>query len=377
MGWPCRLELWGETIDQAREDYAAVANAIAAFEPVTMIAEPGEDAAAARAARGRVEIVELPLDDSWLRDCGPIYVYGEGRRRRRPLPLQRLGGEVLALGPGCRGRGADRRAAGRRRAPGAAGARGGIDPDRRRGHAADHRGVSAQPEPQPVLSRTEIEQELARHLGVERIVWLGRGLVEDRDTDGHVDLIAAFAAAGSTCSFRPCRPSNPNVEHCRRTASRLRGGRHRGARAALPALRGGGRRDGRGRLSELLSVQRRGDRARVRRGQRRGRARDRSRARIPGGRWCRSPGRCSPTAAAVRTASPSRFRRAMAERPSCSPPGRRPPRRPGRGPPTRPPLRVGLVQQRWHADPDEHEAALARGSRWPRPRGRGWSACRS
>ena len=82
MGWPCRLELWGETIEQARADYAAVANAVAAFEPVTMIANPGEDPARARAACGEgVEIVELPLDDSWLRDCGPIYVYGDDGRR--------------------------------------------------------------------------------------------------------------------------------------------------------------------------------------------------------------------------------------------------------------------------------------------------------
>ena len=83
MGWPCRADLWGETMDQARADYAAVANAIAAFEPVTMIANPGDDAAAARAAcSSGVEVVELPLDDSWLRDCGPIYVYGDDGRRR-------------------------------------------------------------------------------------------------------------------------------------------------------------------------------------------------------------------------------------------------------------------------------------------------------
>jgi N-carbamoylputrescine amidase len=31
--------------------------------------------------------------------------------------------------------------------------------------------------------------------------------------------------------------------------------------------------------------------------------------------------------------------------------------------PTRPPLRVGLVQHRWHPDPDEHRAALAEGVR--------------
>ncbi len=82
MGWPCRTELWGETIEQARVDYAAVANAIAAFEPVTMVANPGPDFISARAACGQgVEVVELPLDDSWLRDCGPIYVYGDDGRR--------------------------------------------------------------------------------------------------------------------------------------------------------------------------------------------------------------------------------------------------------------------------------------------------------
>ena len=32
-------------------------------------------------------------------------------------------------------------------------------------------------------------------------------------------------------------------------------------------------------------------------------------------------------------------------------------------PPSRPPLRLGLVQERWHPDPDEHQAALADGIR--------------
>ena len=69
-------------MDQARGDYATVANAIAAFEPVTMIANPGRDAQLARAAcTNAVEIAELPLDDSWLRDCGPMSAATRASRR--------------------------------------------------------------------------------------------------------------------------------------------------------------------------------------------------------------------------------------------------------------------------------------------------------
>src|SRR5690348_3897590 len=76
MGWPCRRVLWGALLERARADYAAVANAIARFEPVWMIAADARDAELARAAcDDGVDVVELPLDDSWLRDCGPIYVY--------------------------------------------------------------------------------------------------------------------------------------------------------------------------------------------------------------------------------------------------------------------------------------------------------------
>ncbi len=100
MGWPCRVELWGPTLAEARADYAVVANSIAAFEPVTMIANPGSDAQAAlgQPAAPAVEVVELPLDDSWLRDCGPIYTYGEEGRARRSISASTPGGRSSLAG---------------------------------------------------------------------------------------------------------------------------------------------------------------------------------------------------------------------------------------------------------------------------------------
>src|SRR3954449_3162277 len=78
MAWPCRAELWGDLLEQARREHAAVANAIADFETVTMVANPGAQAAQARiACADQVEILELAIDDSWLRDSGPISVRGD------------------------------------------------------------------------------------------------------------------------------------------------------------------------------------------------------------------------------------------------------------------------------------------------------------
>jgi agmatine deiminase len=75
------------------------------------------------------------------------------------------------------------------------------------------------PNRNPTLSREQIEQALRSHLGVQAIVWLPYGLVEDRDTDGHVDLVASFLAPGRVL-LQTVPESNPNYERCE--ANRLR-----------------------------------------------------------------------------------------------------------------------------------------------------------
>jgi agmatine deiminase len=222
MGWPCRRELWGGTLAQACAEYASVANAVAQFEPVTMIANPGTDAVEARAACGAgVDVVELPLDDSWLRDCGPIYVYGEHERRlavhfrfnawgeKYPpwdhdavvgrLIAERLGDQVVEAEMVLEG--------------------GSIVSDGA-GTLVSTEQCLLNPNRNPSLSRAQIEDALRAYLGIERLVWLGQGLIEDRDTDGHVDLIAAFTRPGSLM-LQTVPPGNPNFERCEQNRARL------------------------------------------------------------------------------------------------------------------------------------------------------------
>lgn len=244
MGWPCRRELWGQTLAQACQDYAAVANAVAAFEPVTMIANAGADAAKARSmCAGAVEIVELPIDDSWLRDSGPIYVTtGDGET----VTDAGTGARELASGSGVAQRGRTAvhfgfNAWGQKFPPWDRDAEiGGLvaqalgDPVIKAPLVLEGGSVLSDgagtiltteqcllnPNRNPSLSRERIEALLGEYLGAQRLLWLGYGLLEDRDTDGHVDLIASCTAPRRTL-LQTVPEDNPNFEHCQENLARL------------------------------------------------------------------------------------------------------------------------------------------------------------
>ncbi len=245
MGWPCRAELWGATLEQARADYATVANAIAAFEPVTMIANPGADAAAARAAcgagrRGR-RAAARRLVAARLR---PDLRLRRRRGARRPCTSASTpGGRSSRLGPRRRGRRPDRRAARRPGACSAARARGRLDPHRRPGHAAHHRAVPAEPRTATLRSSPRGDRGRAARAARRRAVRVarpgpGRGSRHRRPRrpDRRVHRPGPRAAPDRAARTTPTsRTAQENRE-------RLRAAGTRGHRAAAAALRGGGRR---------------------------------------------------------------------------------------------------------------------------------------
>src|SRR5262249_19551583 len=77
------------------------------------------------------------------------------------------------------------------------------------------------PNRNPSLDSAEIEAVLIEFLGVERIVWLGRGLIEDRDTDRHVDLIASFSGPRPAL-LQTVPADNANHANCEDNLRRLR-----------------------------------------------------------------------------------------------------------------------------------------------------------
>jgi agmatine deiminase len=220
--WPARETMWRERFEAAKAEHAAVVNAIAAFEPVTLAVDPPQEAEARAAVRGDVDVVPIPLDDSWARDSGPIFVCGDRSRAgvdfgfnawgEKFTPYDRdaaFGARVLEH------LGEERVEAGDLILEG-----GSIAVDGQ-GTLITTEQCLLHPSRNPELSREQIEARLRETLGVERVVWLGLGLVEDADTDGHVDNICAWIEPGRVLLQTVADEADPNFAHCRENAERL------------------------------------------------------------------------------------------------------------------------------------------------------------
>ena len=68
------------------------------------------------------------------------------------------------------------------------------------------------PNRNPGLRREDDERLLHEYLGAETVVWLPGGWMASRDTDGHVDGIAAFVAPGEVVLHAPADPGDPDHE---------------------------------------------------------------------------------------------------------------------------------------------------------------------
>jgi agmatine deiminase len=200
MAWPPDNTALGESPEQAQDAYrawSAVANAIVDFEPVTMVVDPRDVSHAVKWLDSRVEVVQANLDDCWMRDMGPTYVTDSV-------------GKVAAIDWVFNGWGAQewakwdhdsqiaRFVADTSRTPVVSSAMtnegGGIHVNGT-GTVIITETVQLDPFRNPGLTRADVEAEFFRTLGVDRVVWLKRGLTRDYEqfgTRGHVDIIATF-----------------------------------------------------------------------------------------------------------------------------------------------------------------------------------------
>ena len=265
--WPPQGEL---VVEDFRDEVETVVRAIARFEPVTLVVDPAEASAVRVRLADVAEIVEIPVDYAWIRDNGPIFVTNsEGRvagvhfdfngwggkypvdtvRRMPARVVEHLGMPCYSAGTFiCEG--------------------GGISVDGE-GTLITTEDVMANSNRYPGDSREDVERSLHDWLGIEEVIWLGRGPCrghrhgrprrQHRGVCGARSRPRADGSRPEQSEFRvaPGQSAAASRRHrCSRTATR----NHRDGR---PPLSGGSRWETlRGAVHQRLRGQRRGDRSR-------------------------------------------------------------------------------------------------------------------
>lgn len=232
ISWPVRTSVWDRRLDEARREYAAVAEAIAPFERVTMIANPGQGDEVRELCGTAAEVIEIPIDDSWVRDNGPIFLLdGDGHVAIADFAFNAYGGRFLPHDNDDALPAALAEHFGMRRYASSMVLEGG-------GFTVDGEGTlisteqsQLHPNRNPEMSREQVEAEMREYLGVEKVIWLAHGLAEDRDTDGHSDNVVQFVRPGVVLAQVAPDRANPNWDRLNENLARLRSARDAAGRA--------------------------------------------------------------------------------------------------------------------------------------------------
>ncbi|NLN86107.1 MAG: agmatine deiminase family protein [Syntrophomonadaceae bacterium] len=198
ISWPVQATMcYPQDYEQVCRGYAAIIRAVAEFEPVTVVVRPDDRDTASRHVYGeRVEFLVADHDDAWLRDNGPTFIvdhrggvaginwrfnaWGEKypvwdkddrlaalildtiKVPRFDAPLVMEGGSIHVDGEGT---------------------------------MLTTEECLLNPNRNPQLERGRIEEYLSLYLGIDKVIWLKRGLSGD-ETDGHIDNLACWAGPG-------------------------------------------------------------------------------------------------------------------------------------------------------------------------------------
>ena len=207
----------GETESEqlaARKTWAAVANAASEFEKVSCVVNPGDYVNAKKFLSSEIEIVEIEIDDAWIRDSGPSFVIDSGELKAVNWVFNGWGAQDWASFS------KDARLAtnvanhlGVSVIDSALTNEGGGFHVNGQGAVMLTKTVQLGKERNPSWSKENVEQEIHDKLGTSKAIWLERGLTrdyEDFGTLGHVDIVSCFAPDGRVLIHDQQNPNHPD-----------------------------------------------------------------------------------------------------------------------------------------------------------------------
>ena len=215
MAWPHEGTDWAYMLDDIRPVFVDIIRQIARFERVLLTAPNAESAAEYLRRSGvdlaNVTICEIPNNDTWARDFGPITVIFNNKPILMDFGFNGWGLKFAAN--------LDNLISKRLKQAGA------LLPNLNtiglvlEGGSIESDGLGTilttaecllSPNRNPQLDKSEIEQALASLVGAKRILWLNHGFLAGDDTDSHIDTLARICP-NNTIVYQAC--DNPLDEH--------------------------------------------------------------------------------------------------------------------------------------------------------------------
>lgn len=208
LSWPRNPATWPDKFEPVPAEFAQFVRTLAQFEPVNILAGGDVILQQAKELVGDLQNVtlhDIETNDAWCRDHGPTFLVrsqGTGGKGQETEKKALVDWEYNAWGgkypPFDKDNDVPRKIAelqGRRRfKPGIILEGGAIDGNGL-GTVITTKSCLLNPNRNPHLSQSDVEQYLRNHLGSSKVLWLTGGEIAGDDTDGHIDQIARFVGS--------------------------------------------------------------------------------------------------------------------------------------------------------------------------------------
>jgi agmatine deiminase len=226
LSWPHNPDTWPGKFEPIPAVWQQLVRTLAEFEPVHVLAGGEHVMEVAQRMVGdlsRVTLHDIPTNDCWARDHGPMFLVGPPGSEPSLIDwgYNAWGGKYPPfdqdnLVPGRVAEFTRRR----RFEPGIILEGGAVDVNGA-GTVLTTEQCLLNPNRNPQLDRAEVERYLREYLNVDKILWLGGGIVGD-DTDGHIDELARFVGPRTVVAAVEDDPTDANYAPLLDNLERLR-----------------------------------------------------------------------------------------------------------------------------------------------------------
>jgi agmatine deiminase len=211
MQWPSRKSIYGslDALNGVREKIALIANSIAKFEPVVMLARPEQMADAQEQLKAGAELWPIQTEDLWCRDSGPSFVVNaKSELACTEFNFNGWGGKQSHKDDGRIALRCAEKLGLTMFDNGIVGEGGGVEVDGQ-GTALAHASSWVNSNRNPG-SQEEVGKLLLEALGAEKMIW-APGIKDADITDYHIDALARFVKPGQVLIQLPDKadPSDP------------------------------------------------------------------------------------------------------------------------------------------------------------------------